>query len=472
MLAQLLNRDFILDMVRASERELRRITANREAGLITGPPSQLDEVSTEELLQLADLLAQSAHREELAEPGVAPPAQVGEEPPPPKDDYAYLPRDPLLGLFQSALEALVSDELPIEERKMLDDRRGGPLPVVTDRRLTGIDLQLGADGRRVWRAKEVGHPKILSDPRWVLSLASMGKGLLRGRANFVNRPGEPPPLANNARIILFGDWGSGLPRARRIADRIWEQLNDPEAERLQKHVIHLGDVYYGGEAREYRENFLGPWPVPLGARNVGSYTLNGNHDMMPGGHAYYGTALKDSRFSWQGGSSMFVLANDHWQFLGLDTAYEDGGLHGGQAGWIQRMRRAHPGRRTVLLSHHQLFSAYEPGAATLRRKIRPVLEEQEVDAWFWGHEHRCLAYRNHEGVRFASCVGHAGIPEYLIKQSPAPASGLVYEYRKVYGTGWQPWNTFGFVVLDVDGPRIRIRYIDEDANMHWSTELS
>lgn len=82
MLAQLLNRDFILDMVRGSERELRRITANREAGLITGPPTELDDVSTEELLRLADLLAQSAHREELAKPSVGPPAQVGEEPPP------------------------------------------------------------------------------------------------------------------------------------------------------------------------------------------------------------------------------------------------------------------------------------------------------------------------------------------------------------------------------------------------------
>jgi predicted phosphodiesterase len=385
-----------------------------------------------------------------------------------------MPRDPLLGLFQSALDNQLSRVLPVEEKQMLDDRRTGPIPVVTDRRLAGVDLRLTPEGRRIFGRKEVTHPKVLSDPRWARSLLSITKGKIRGRAKFVDRPAEPPRLSDNARIILFGDWGSGLPRARRVADRIKEQLNDRTAERRQKHVIHLGDVYYGGEKGEYLENLLEPWPVVPGMHDVASYTLNGNHDMFPGGHACYGTALADPRFAAQHGSSMFALANDHWQFLGLDTAYEDGGLHGEQAEWIRRMRREHPRRKTVLLSHHQLFSAYEAGAATLRRKIRPVLEEKEIDAWFWGHEHRCLAYRDRERVRFASCVGHGGLPEYLIKERPVPAEGLEYEYRKVHGTGWQPWVTFGFAVLDLDGPRIHVRYLDEDAKdgiEHWATDL-
>jgi hypothetical protein len=135
------------------------------------------------------------------------------------------------------------------------------------------------------------------------------------------------------------------------------------------------------------------------------------------------------------------------------------------------MRAEHPGRSTVLLSHHQLFSAYEAGARKLRAKMRPVLEEQPVDAWFWGHEHRCLAYRDLERVRFASCVGHGGIPEYLVDEHAVAPQGLVYEYRKQHGTGWQPWNTFGFAVLDVDGPKIDVRYIDEDGAEHFRTQL-
>lgn len=471
MLAQVLNRPFVLSTVRTSERALRTVIANREAGLVTGPPTALDAISTGELRTLAETLAESTRREDAAAPAAGPPEQVGDEPPPPKDDYAYLPREPLLGLFQSALQTHVSLELPIEEKQMLDDRRAGPVPVVTDRRLAGIDLALAADGRRTWGRMEISNPRILSDPRWLLSLVSISRRLVRGRAHFVEQPGEPPPLADNARIILLGDWGSGLPRARRVADRVKEQLNDPLAAGRQKHVIHLGDVYYGGEEHEYHQNFLEPWPVAFGTPEVASYALNGNHDMMAGGQAYYGTALADPRFSSQGGSSMFALANEDWQFLGLDTAYEDGGLHGQQTNWIRRMRRDHPGRRTVLLSHHQLFSAYEPGAKTLQSKVRPLLEEQEMDAWFWGHEHRCLAYRARERVAFASCVGHGGIPEYLVKKPPVEAEGLVYEYRKVYGMGWQPWVTLGFAVLDVNGPRISLRYIDEDGNVHWSTDL-
>ncbi len=125
----------------------------------------------------------------------------------------------------------------------------------------------------------------------------------------------------------------------------------------------------------------------------------------------------------------------------------------------------------MLLSHHQLFSAYEAGAKTLRAKMRPVLDGAPLDGWFWGHEHRCLVYRDLENVRFASCAGHGGIPEYLVEEHAVAPDGLVYEYRKQYGTGWQPWNTFGFVVLDVDGPHIDIRYVDEDGHEHYRTTL-
>jgi hypothetical protein len=469
MLAQVLNREFMLAALASTERELRTLEANREAGIL-GQEDDPRDIDTTELVDVADVLAGALERESVGASGPAS-EPFGEEPPPPKDDYAYLPRDSVIGLLQAALEQHLEGQFTVETREMLDDRRGGSLPVVTDRRIQEINLTLAGDGRRLWRRMEVAHPGVLSDPRWIRSVASMIKRWRRGRAPFVEQPGEPPPLEDSARIVLVGDWGSGLPRARRVAERIEEQLSDPAAERRGKHVIHLGDVYYGGEEDEYLKNFLQPWPVKAGVHDARSYTLNGNHDMYAGGQAYFATALTDPRFSAQGGASTFVLANEHWQFLALDTSYEDGGLHGEQAQWVLRTRERHSARKTVLLSHHQLFSAYQAGAHVLRQKIHPVLEQKPVDAWFWGHEHRCLAYRDLEQVRFASCVGHGGIPEYLAKQSLKPPDGLVYEYRKVHGTGWQPWITLGFVVLDVDGPQIKARYVDEDANEHWATQL-
>ena len=138
--------------------------------------------------------------------------------------------------------------------------------------------------------------------------------------------------------------------------------------------------------------------------------------------------------------------------------------------WVRRMRAQHPDAKTILLTHHQLFSAYEDCAVAMRAKLMPVAVERPVDAWFWGHEHRCLVYRDHENVRFASCVGHGGIPEYVPEQALTPPKGLVYEYRDVHSKDRQPWITFGFAVVDLDGPRMRVRYIDESGREHWSTE--
>ena len=45
--------------------------------------------------------------------------------------------------------------------------------------------------------------------------------------------------------------------------------------------------------------------------------------MYRGGHDFYATALADPRFHRQAGKSVFALRNNNWQFLGLDTAYED-----------------------------------------------------------------------------------------------------------------------------------------------------
>jgi hypothetical protein len=345
---------------------------------------------------------------------------------------------------------------------------------VTDRQLKVVPLRHSDSGRRLWGRFEVANPKILSDPRWALTLLAMGWKGLNGPAKFV----DAPPLvriANDADVFLVGDWGSGLPRARKVARQIQKGL--AEGERVEQHVIHLGDVYYSGFDSEYRRRFLDCWPVREGSE-VGSFALNGNHDMYSGGHGYYGTCLADPRFSRQQGCSFFALENDHWQFLGLDSSYEDGGLHGRQAEWAREMiESAAPALNHVLLSHHQLFSAHEPGARVLGEKIRGVLASGKVDGWFWGHEHRCIQYEatTWEGSRigFASCLGHGGIPEYLVMDDghtmPSP---WAYEYLKQHGTGWEPWDTFGHAVLELRGPRLTIRYIDEDGDEHHRVDLT
>ena len=87
-------------------------------------------------------------------------------------------------------------------------------------------------------------------------------------------------------------------------------------------MVHLGDVYYVGEPGEYSERVLasGMWPVEAAEKEkIGSWSLNGNHDMYVGGHGYFDKLLREGRFlRWHRDtsgepSSFFVIEDAGWQ---------------------------------------------------------------------------------------------------------------------------------------------------------------
>lgn len=467
MIAQLLNREFLLSAAEDARLSLKRTIAERDRRGGDGGP--LDDILNSQIQAVIDEFERLEEQPEALQPAPGTEAPPTSGLPAPKDDFVYMPRDPLLSILQTVIEETAEAQRPeaIESGSPPDERRsGGGRSVVSDRQFVGLDLPRSGDGRRAWGRFEVTRPKILSDPRWVWSGVVIAWYKLQDKAPFQGLPQEAVRIANDARILLVGDWGSGIPRAQAVAARMRDEIDEGRASGREQHVVHLGDVYYTGSKKECERNFLAYWPVHPG-EDIGSYTLAGNHDMYQGGHDYYGTCLTDPRFKRQGGRSVFALRNDHWQFLALDTAYDDAGLHGDQAAWVLAQLDANPLVRTALLSHHQLFSAYEPGAAELRTRIQPVLATNRVDAWFWAHEHRCLTYKPHLNVPFSSCVGHGGIPEYLIagESDPYPEP-LAYDYRLKRGDGWEPWNTFGFAVVDLNEASMAVRYIDEDGRLH------
>ncbi|WP_396917606.1 metallophosphoesterase family protein [Mycolicibacterium sp.] len=467
MIEQFLNRDFMLAVTEGARTVLNKETSAHQR---RGKKSPLDDYSSADLHELEEALGQAAA--ELGAPEPVPAAAA--DAPPPREDHIFLPHNQLMAILQSALEQAIAEHDPgkvSSQSPAAGRRRGGATPAITGSSLKGVELAPTVGNRRVWKKMEIATGKWawLSDPRWALSLVNkIWRDACTGSHPFVDNPATIK-VANDAVIIVIGDWGSGLPRARLVADQVAKELaRDPHR---QKVVIHLGDVYYSGTEREFRERFLDPWPVPKGS-DVVSLTIPGNHELYSGGFAYFDVGLTDPRFARQQGCSYFAVETDHWQFLGLDTAYQDAGLFGGQTGWARdRIVNAPPDMRTCLLSHHQLFSAHENKNHPLRTQIEPVLATERVDAWLWGHEHRCIQYApttyNGHRLGFASCIGHGGVPEYLVmKEGQTAPAPWEYEYLKRFSTGLEPWGMFGFAVLDLHDERLDVRYIDEAGHEH------
>ncbi|MCA6122108.1 metallophosphoesterase [Bradyrhizobium sp. WSM 1704] len=244
----------------------------------------------------------------------------------------------------------------------------------------------------------------------------------------------------DARVALMGDWGTGAQPAIEILQRIAEEKPDV--------VIHLGDIYYSGTAAECATNFLEPVNTILRKEKpLPVYSLSGNHDMYCGGEGYYGLISNLNPAPMTQPASFFCLrsADEKWQILAMDTGLHDDNpmtvtgavtyLEDDELAWHCDRIREFTGR-TILLSHHQLFSAFSPiGAADSagkRSAVNPSLHKafqrmtgtKQVAAWFWGHEHTLSIYAPFAGLERGRCLGHGAVPVSVIDEIYKPLVDL------------------------------------------------
>lgn len=374
------------------------------------------------------------------------------------DSVPFMSRDPIQSLLQSTLEGKlreqgVRDETP-KHRDLLS--------------------------RIVHTVESLLHPMPYGpeDATWVTGI---GKAVLERLARG-NHPFNPEPAAHeisdDARVVIVGDWGTGLPRARAVAEFMAEEVAEALAQGREAHVVHLGDVYYSGLHGEVLHHVLAPgmWPVTVEQANAGvtSWSLNGNHDMYGGGFGYFDTLLGDERFSKQRGTSFFRLSSPSWDFVGLDTSWDSNVLSQGHVGVLEDPQAAFVAqvaqestRKLMLLSHHQLISAYDQHdvGKILPAKLGPVLDSGRVAAWLWGHEHRCMGFEETSGVKILRCIGHGGVPVLMThaEQDPVPSPGT-WEERGFLEDKGERWARFGFAILDLAGDHIDVRYRDDQGS--------
>ena len=174
--------------------------------------------------------------------------------------------------------------------------------------------------------------------------------------------------------------------------------------------------------------------------------------MYSGGNGYYWLVDQLGQQA-----SYFCLQNANWQFLAMDTGHNDNNpftvntnmtsLNSAEAQWHATRIQQAGGRKTVLLSHHQLFSpfgsvgavngapyAYNPN---LLSNFQGLLSQ--VACWFWGHEHTLAVYDPYPQMQLqrGRCVGCSAVPVFTNQQSYKPATGL-----KTYnGAPLPTWNS-------------------------------
>jgi hypothetical protein len=232
-------------------------------------------------------------------------------------------------------------------------------------------------------------------------------------------------------VAVLADWGTGDPAvAKSSLDALFRFQPDL--------IIHLGDVYYAGTPEECTNNFLNyvvaaakaNYPLPI-------YNLAGNHDYYSGGAGYYNLLTQlNPQCAPPGtpvqGASFFCLRNRNWQLQGMDTGYGDHDvftdanditqLQQSEVEWHKDKIASAGGRKIVLLSHHQLYSAFQNVGKqgnnyynpSLLGNFQDAMNNGAITAWFWGHEHLLELYGAFPLLNASQpkgrCIGYSGFP--------------------------------------------------------------
>ncbi|HKM65385.1 MAG TPA: metallophosphoesterase [Acidisphaera sp.] len=288
------------------------------------------------------------------------------------------------------------------------------------------------------------------DPNWARTLLDhaglLGNGGARDTIPYVRAAtvgNTVLPMKPGATVAVIADWGTGTGAALRLLQEVAEQKPDL--------LIHLGDIYYSGTPAECEANFRVPVDRVFDRAHtkLPVFTLVGNHDMYSGGEGYYGLIKTLNEPPMRQPASFFCLraTDNSWQLLAMDTGLHDYDpenvvsiltyLEQDEEDWLTARLAEFPGR-TILLSHHQLFSALSQiGPAGEDGSLDPVnpklaksyqrfvqAARKPIAAWFWGHEHALTVYAPYAGLEKGRCIGCGAVPVFSGHDETDPLAKL------------------------------------------------
>jgi hypothetical protein len=336
------------------------------------------------------------------------------------------------------------------------------------------------------------------DPKWSETLDEYAKHFRLGgglkdvpyvrAAEVGNKVLEMKP---NARVALVADWGTGTEIAVNLLKAVKQQNPDI--------VIHLGDVYYSGTKAECGAFFRQIVDDVFDRANtkIPVYTIPGNHDMYAAGSGFYDLIKNLNTGVQQQPASFFCLraTDGSWQFEALDTGLHDNDpmkvtdvltfLEKDEEDWHVARIKELPGR-TILLSHHQLFSAYSqigPRDSFLNYPYNPFLLASynrfnaaapgRIAAWFWGHEHNLCIYKPTPEIKCGRCIGHGAIPVFAENKPYDVPDGLLNPPGLVEGTQLPLKDgcyANGYVMIAFNGATAQVDYFQGAADKPTHSE--
>jgi 3',5'-cyclic AMP phosphodiesterase CpdA len=251
-------------------------------------------------------------------------------------------------------------------------------------------------------------------------------------------------------------------------------------------LVHLGDIYYSGTRREDACNFTDVLDEAFRevGRRVPVFAIPGNHDYYSGGRSFYELLGRLNPEPERQAASYFCLRSEDggWQLVGVDTGFGDHRpglafdpsyvaprLHDSEVEWLRHKLERFAGR-TVLLSHHPLFSAHRPVNGprsgrpslnfndALHTAVRPYLDR--VAVWLWGHEHSLAIYEDGlHGLPKGRLVGCSAFEvdgrddPYIVRFDDTPYRQPVVRLSVEHG-----WYDHGFAIIDMAGAEATIEY--------------
>jgi len=298
-----------------------------------------------------------------------------------------------------------------------------------------------------------------------------------------------PSSTGELKIGLVGDWGTGTKKARALLAEMIRKKVDV--------VIHLGDVYYCGSPKEVRNKFLRPIRKVVEqekADNVVFYSIPGNHDYYSGGEGFYDMLRKKKLPNSPQEASFFALKNKDWMVIALDTAVEDTRpsrsitgvnmleIEKQQYEWLKdKLKEARQNSQgVILISHHQFLTInfhigkVDGKFSGVNAKLHKQLKDDFdlINAWFWGHEHRFVIFKNHpsSGLKRGRLIGHGAIPvsfgngtdEYAINKDLEDVEGLKVPEAEPIRVGHDGYIYYcGFAVLTMNGKNCQADYYQQ-----------